>query len=705
MDRTWMVILLALGSPLGAVETKRVAYEAYSEWRKGEVDGAVVVEDGFVEAGGRFASVSNLVSAGVEAIWAVVGDGQGGVLLGTGPKGRVLRADAGGKISEVAKLPGTHVYAVAAGPDGAVYASCSPDAKVYRCAAGKEPEVYYETGEKHVWAMHWVGKELYVATGNRGRLFKVISKGKGAVAYDGEESNLRCLASDKEGKLLIGTEGRGLLLRLEAEGRAFALFDSGRGEVRQIAVDESGRVAFVAGGKADSGAKKPGGGSASVSISLRSGGPGSEPKKEDGSKDGSSGTGGAKAEAEAPAPSGGGDLWLLVEPGFARRLWSGTEFPQSLARHGGSWIVGTGGEGRVFGVSDDGKERIVAKLASKDVTALVVAGGALWAAASNEAAWLRFAAVGKDGWYRSEAIDAGGFSAWGAVRVEGSGVAIRTRSGNTREPDGTWGEWMALAGGKVASPAARYLQFELRFDDAGRAKRAEVFYTPRNLPPEVERIVVLSPGEGYEPAPRAAMPPTPKSASQIASGKKDAAGDSGEEARFARIDRRSYRTLAWAANDPNGDTLEFRVAWRVRGKGDFVELGEPLDRALLSLDTSGWADGGYEFRVTASDRPSNPAGPLTGERVSELVIIDNRAPQIAGARIEGSNAVFRVEDAASVLTSVTVSGDGLEFDPVLPVDGVLDSQAEEFRVVAPEGRLFIRARDEAANEAGATVGK
>lgn len=709
MDWKWMVVPLALGSPLGAVETKRVIYEAYSDWRKGEAEGAVIGEDGFVAAGGRFSVVSNLVTSGVEAIWSTACDGSGGVLLGTGPQGRVLRADGAGKISEVAKLPGANVYAVSAGPDGAVYASCSPDAKVYRCEAGKEPEVFYEPGEKHVWALQWVGNELYVATGNRGRLFKVVAKGKGSVVYDGEESNLRCLAVDKDGKLLVGTEGRGILLRLEEEARAFALFDSGRGEVRQIAVDEAGRIAFVSGGKADSGIKKPAPSASSVTISLKAGssGSGDDSKKEEAGKDGSPAGSGPKPEpAPAASPSGGGDLWLLVEPGFAKRLWSGNEFPQSVARHAGEWVIGTGGEGRVVGVDDGGKEKIVAKLGSKDVTALVAAGGVLWAGASNEAAWLKFGPAGKDGWYRSDAIDAGGFSMWGALKTEGTGVALKTRSGNTRDPDGTWGDWQALTGGKVGSAPARYLQFELRFESGGMARRAEFFYTPRNLPPDVDRIVVLPPGEGYEPAPRTAMPSSPKSASQIASSKKDGTGDStGDEPRFARVDRRSFRTLTWAASDPNGDKLEYRVAWRARGQGEFVDLGEPLDRPLLSLDTSGWADGGYEFRVLASDRPSNPAAALQGEKISDLVIIDNRAPQISGARIEGSNAVFRVEDGASVLTSVTVSADGLEFDPVLPVDGVLDSTAEEFRVLAPGGRLFIRARDDASNEAGATVAK
>ncbi|HPA19211.1 MAG TPA: hypothetical protein PLU30_15800 [Verrucomicrobiae bacterium] len=707
MNRSLMVVISALvASGLSAVETKRVIVETYSDWRKGEADGALIGEDGFVAAGGRFSVMSNLVLSGVEAIWSVADDGAGGALLGTGPKGWILRADGTGKVSGVAKLPGANVYAVAAGPDGAVYASCSPDAKVYRCEGGKEPEVYYEPGEKHVWALLWAGKELYVATGNRGRLFKVIEKGKGSVAYDGEESNLRCLALDRDGRVLVGSEGRGLLLRLEGDGKAFALFDSGRGEVRQIAVDEAGHIAFVAGGKADSGSKKASSVAAPVVIALKAAEPssGGEPKKEEGAKDAAAPA--PKVETSPSAtPSGGGDLWLLVEPGFARRLWSGSEFPQSLARHGGEWIVGTGGDGRVFRVSDDGRERIVAKLESKDVTALLVTGNTLWAGGSNEAAWLKFGSAGKSGWYRSEVIDGGTLSDWGSARVEGEGVAVRTRSGNTRDPDGTWGEWQPMSGGKVTSRAARYLQFELRFEPAGRARRAEVFYTPRNLPPEVGKIVILAPGEGYEPAPRATMPPPSRSVSQIASAKKDPLSDVGDEARFTRIERRSYRTLVWTASDPNDDKLEYRVGWRPRGKGGFMDFDKPLDRPILSFDTSGWADGGYEFRVTASDRHSNPGAALSGERISELVLIDNRPPQIVGLQMEGTNAAFRVEDAASVLTSVTVSADGLEFDPVLPIDGVLDSLVEEFRVPAPGGRLFIRARDEAANEAGASVAK
>lgn len=697
---------LVVACRVGAVQTKRAIYETYPEWRRGEAEGALIAEDGFVAAGGRFLVQSNLVATGVEAIWSSAIDGTGSVLLGTGPKGLVLKADATGKISEVGKLPGANVYAVASGPDGAVYASCSPDAKVYRLEPGKEPEVYYEPGEKHVWALHWIGKDLYVATGNRGRLFKVIAKGKGSIAYDGEESNLRCLAVDSNGRLLIGSEGRGLLLRLEGEGRAFALFDSGRGEVRQIVVAENGKIAFIAGGRADTGGKKPSGASpVTVAVKVSDPAPGTE-KKDDGGKDGPAVTLLPKVETTASSPpSGGGDLWFLVEPGFAKVLWSGSEFPHSLARHGGEWLIGTGGEGRIFGVSDEGRERIIAKLQSKDVTVLAMAGKALWAGASNEAAWLKFGPSGKEGWYRSEPINAWSLSDWGAIRVEGEGVAVRTRSGNTRDPDKTWGGWQPLNGEKVASEPARMLQFELRFEAGGKARRVEVFYAPRNLPPEVNKITVLWPGEGYEPVGKTMMLPPSKSASQIAASRKQPPSETQDEGRFNRIERRSYRTIAWSASDPNGDKLEYAVAWRRRGKGDFVGLGKPLDKPVLSFDTTGWTDGGYEFRVTVSDRRSNPSAPLTAEGISELVVIDNGPPKIIGLRLDGTNALFRVEDAASVLTSVAVSSDGLEFDPVMPMDGVLDSMAEEFRVPSTAGRIFVRARDDAANEAGASAGK
>lgn len=694
---------LSLACPSIAVQTRRSIYETYSDWRRGEAQGALIGEDGFVAAGGRFLVETNLAAFGVEAIWSSSPDGEGGVLLGTGPKGLVLKADSAGKISQVAKLPGANVYAVAAGPDGAIYASCSPDAKVYRVEAGKDPEVYYEPGEKHVWALMWLNKELYVATGNRGRLFKVIAKGKGSIAYDGEESNLRCLAVDGNGKVLMGSEGRGLLLRLEGDGRAFALFDSGRGEVRQIVVAEGGRIGFIAGGRADSGSKPSSSAPVTVAVKVTDTAP---EKKDDSGKDGAAVTVTPKVETSAPpVPSGGGDLWALVEPGFAKVLWSGSEFPQSLARYRGEWVVGTGGDGRVFGVSDDGHERIMAKLQSKDVTVLAAAEKELWAGGSNEAAWLRFASAGKDGWYRSETINAGSLSDWGVIRVEGEGVLVKTRSGNTRDPDKTWGDWRGLNADKVASQAARYLQFELRFEAGGKARRVEVFYAPRNLPPEVSRVTVLWPGEGYEPAGKSLLPSSSRSASQIVSTRKEPPFESQDEARFNRVDKRSYRTLAWVASDPNGDRLEYTVAWRMRGKADFVAVGEPIDRPVFSFDTSGWSDGGYEFRVTASDKRSNANSPLTGERISELVIIDNSAPRIVALRIEAGHALFRVEDDASILTSVAASPDGLEFDPVAPIDGVLDSLVEEFRVPIAGGRLFIRARDDAANECGASIGK
>jgi len=53
---------------------------------------------------------------------------------------------------------------------------------------------------------------------------------------------------------------------------------------------------------------------------------------------------------------------------------------------------------------------------------------------------------------------------WDATLPTGAGIVIETRSGNTPTPDASWSAWQSVSNGSaVASPAGRYLQYEVIF--------------------------------------------------------------------------------------------------------------------------------------------------------------------------------------------------------------------------------------------------
>ena len=83
--------------------------------------------------------------------------------------------------------------------------------------------------------------------------------------------------------------------------------------------------------------------------------------------------------------------------------------------------------------------------------------------------WVGLGALPASDTFTSRVLDAGDTHAvWGALTATGSGTpAIRTRTGNTATPDGSWSAFQALgAGGAVQSPPGRYIQYEATLDNA-----------------------------------------------------------------------------------------------------------------------------------------------------------------------------------------------------------------------------------------------
>jgi methionine-rich copper-binding protein CopC len=92
-----------------------------------------------------------------------------------------------------------------------------------------------------------------------------------------------------------------------------------------------------------------------------------------------------------------------------------------------------------------------------------------------QADWVRYGAYASSGTFVSSLFDAGrvanwGTATWTAAVPVGTGLTVLTRSGNTATPDSSWSDWTGVSsGGQIASPPARYLQYELVLTSTGTA--------------------------------------------------------------------------------------------------------------------------------------------------------------------------------------------------------------------------------------------
>src|SRR5437588_9697799 len=78
---------------------------------------------------------------------------------------------------------------------------------------------------------------LYVATGDEGKLYKVSPGGKVSVAFDSHDSEILCLAAAPDGGVYAGTGPGGLILRVAPDGSTRVLCRSPESYVWSLAVD------------------------------------------------------------------------------------------------------------------------------------------------------------------------------------------------------------------------------------------------------------------------------------------------------------------------------------------------------------------------------------------------------------------------------------------------------------------------------------
>jgi len=75
--------------------------------------------------------------------------------------------------------------------------------------------------------------------------------------------------------------------------------------------------------------------------------------------------------------------------------------------------------------------------------------------------------------------------------------------------------------------------------------------------------------------------------------------------------------VKWVAHDDNDDQLTYSLYYRGDGETRWLLLKDGLTDKFYSFDASLLPDGGYTFKVVASDAPSHtPGEALTAEKES-----------------------------------------------------------------------------------------
>jgi hypothetical protein len=98
----------------------------------------------------------------------------------------------------------------------------------------------------HVWDVAEDREgNLYAATGDEGKIFKITPDGKTTVAYTSEDSQVLCLAVAPDGAIYAGTGPGGRVVRIDPKGAAKVLYASSESYVWSLAVDAKGEAIYA----------------------------------------------------------------------------------------------------------------------------------------------------------------------------------------------------------------------------------------------------------------------------------------------------------------------------------------------------------------------------------------------------------------------------------------------------------------------------
>ena len=690
-----------------------------AELLKGDARGVSVTDTGILTLAPNLIPLFNTEQA---YVWSTAIDASGNIYLGTGHDGKLFRVSADGKGSLLYKAPELDVTAIAVARDGAVFAATSPDGKVYRVTADGKVEVYFDPPDKYIWSLAMMGDgSLAVGTGDNGKLYRVRAAGakpESSLLINTNQTHVMSLAVTRQGDLIAGTDPGGLVLRISPAGKAFGLYDAPLREIHALASAPDGSIYALALSEAaatvrtqSSAATQPADAAAVVSVTAVTG------AGEDAA---------ATAQAAQPARSRNdlsnvrSAVFHILPDGSSDVVWSSpsvTGFAVTAGR--GGVLIGTSDKGRVYSVTDDGRDTLLLQSTEGQISSLIARGADVFAASSNQGKLFRFGeSAVSEGSYESPVRDAKLVASWGRIWWRGTGpIELQTRSGNSERPDATWSDWSTsytdAKGSQITSPKARFIQWRAVLHGAGGVKSelddVSVAYLARNVAPEVLAITVLPPGVALMQQLQIQIDPNIESSGLDASIFGMIA-----QAPPRRLYQRGARALQWQGEDRNNDTLEYSVYYRSLNETTFRLLKDHIRENFHTVDGASLADGRYVFKVVASDALDNPPGyALSGERVSEPIDIDNTPPvvrsasppQITGDRIR---AVFDVEDATGRVKRAEVSVDGGAWHEVFPDDGIADSQRERYSLDltvagAGEHTISVRAFDNSNNVGNISV--
>lgn len=673
-------LVLILLQPLTslAVSTRYIEQNSYFQFISGQFNGVALNDQGYLSLSPSFRSIAGFSES---YVWKMAENSKGDILCATGNDG-IVRMITGTNARLFHKLPKNQVTALVVDKDDSVLAATSPDGTIFRISQdGKTSKIFALTDSSYVWEMRLDSKgNLIVVTGNDAQLMRIDRSGKKETLFKPLEGNFIGLVLDKNDNMYVAGADSGLVYKVSQTGVKQVLFDTLGQEITAIEIDDKNNL-WVATSPL-----------AGRQIFLRP-----QEQKQDIKPQATSLFEEEKLTSFQPKKKSASVVHKITpQLDFTKVIeLENIIFLTMVKDSKGNIIVGSGNNGEIYSISPDDLVTKLTSLDSSQILSLHVTrqGKVLAGTGSLGGVVMIDPQYGLTGTYYSEIFDSNfnaifGSLSWVAETPQGTSVQFQTRSGNSSVPDQLWSKWtdsVSLSGKSIKSPAARFFQYKaiLSTENKGNTPLlTSIKFSSRqnNQTPSIQNIGMDFPSDK----------PDPKKSSK-----------------FKQALAKNERRLTWDALDPNEDDLAFTILFQQRNTPQWMTLKENVKDNYFVMDSLTIPDGFYQFKVRASDEPSNQLEEsLTAEAVSPLFLIDNSPPNVTGIKVEKEgDSSLRVsgvvQDRFSEIQSIEYSLNASQWVFILPQDKIYDSPEELFSITLKplkgNSQLILKVTDKNGN--------
>ncbi|MBI2805461.1 MAG: hypothetical protein HYX68_10835 [Planctomycetes bacterium] len=611
------------------------------------------------------------------------------------------------QVKPLAAIDAANVWDLVEDAKGNVYAASGDEGKLFKITPEGKASVVYKSKDGHIFSLA-AGPDgsIYAGTGPTGKLVRIAPDGTATLVADKLDAYIWSLAYDPATKsVYAGTGPKGKIYRLTAAGKTEVFYTTKQEHILCLAIGAKGavyagtdkggliyRIAPTGKGFVLYHANQPEVRALHVVGDAVYAGT-SAPVARRGSGFGSgSGVKSGGPGASTPAP-GENSLYRIAGDGAVRELYRDKTMILRIAQNNGKLIVATGMNGQLFEVNESTKEKTeIARLNVGQIHCLLQRkDGALILGTGDPGKLFilenHFAATGN---VISEVLDTKIQSRWGAMSWKANAptrttVTVAVRSGNVADPDDTWSAWSV----EESSPAQAKARAPL-----GRYLQFRVTLTSENpkATPEFRHFALRY--QTVNQAPELTNLEVP-------------------DLETKDLENAKKLKIRWTATDPNDDDLTFDIYCKKAGWKDWVLLEENYDKKDYDWDTTAIPSGLYQIKIVATDRKDNSAqDAFSVERISAVVPVTHLAPNVTVKFVGFEDGKAIVEASATDpyvrLTEASFAVDGKRWTNVFPTDGLFDGKSETFRFRTDALRpgthvLVLRVRNAAGTFGSADV--